>query len=115
MQKHPLSLEGRVAVIIGGTSGIGRAMALGLAHAGADVASTGRRLTPRMMREINWRVAGRLGADDSHALIGSDEAARGVLNIKTLGTGETREVPVAELNAFLDDLLGQTGRTREQA
>lgn len=41
--KHPLSLEGRVAVVIGGTSGIGRAMALGLAQAGADVVSTGRR------------------------------------------------------------------------
>lgn len=43
LSKHPLSLEGRVAVLIGGTSGIGRAMALGLADAGADVVATGRR------------------------------------------------------------------------
>jgi len=36
-------LSGRVAVVIGGTSGIGKAMALGLAEAGADVVATGRR------------------------------------------------------------------------
>lgn len=40
---HPLSLEGRVAVVIGGTSGIGRMLSLGLAQAGADVVPTGRR------------------------------------------------------------------------
>jgi NAD(P)-dependent dehydrogenase (short-subunit alcohol dehydrogenase family) len=38
-----LTLTGRVAVVIGGTSGIGRAIALGLAEAGADVVPTGRR------------------------------------------------------------------------
>lgn len=41
---HPLfDLTGKVAVVIGGTSGIGLAMALGLAEAGADVAATSRR------------------------------------------------------------------------
>jgi NAD(P)-dependent dehydrogenase (short-subunit alcohol dehydrogenase family) len=38
-----LDLTNRVAVVVGGTSGIGRAIALGLAEAGADVAPTGRR------------------------------------------------------------------------
>ena len=36
-------LSNRVAVVIGGTSGIGRAIALGLAEQGADVVPTGRR------------------------------------------------------------------------
>ncbi len=36
-------LHGRVAVVIGGTSGLGRAMAIGLAEAGADVVAAGRR------------------------------------------------------------------------
>jgi NAD(P)-dependent dehydrogenase (short-subunit alcohol dehydrogenase family) len=38
-----LNLEGRVAVVIGGTSGIGRAIAHGLAEAGANVVCTSRR------------------------------------------------------------------------
>jgi NAD(P)-dependent dehydrogenase (short-subunit alcohol dehydrogenase family) len=38
-----LDLTGRVAVVVGGTSGIGRTLALGLAEAGADVVATGRR------------------------------------------------------------------------
>ncbi len=36
-------LSGRVAVVVGATSGIGRALALGLAEAGADVVPGGRR------------------------------------------------------------------------
>src|SRR5690242_4644856 len=36
-------LSGRVAVVMGGTSGIGRTLAVGLAEAGADVVATGRR------------------------------------------------------------------------
>ena len=36
-------LSGRVAVVTGGTSGIGRTLALGLADAGADVVAVGRR------------------------------------------------------------------------
>ena len=40
-----LDLSGRTAVVIGGTSGIGRAIAIALAQAGADVVPTGRRET----------------------------------------------------------------------
>ncbi|HEX4022968.1 MAG TPA: glucose 1-dehydrogenase [Acidobacteriaceae bacterium] len=39
-----IHLAGKSAVIIGGTSGIGRALALGLADAGADVAASARRV-----------------------------------------------------------------------
>ena len=42
MSYRPLSLEGRVAVVVGGTTGIGRALSVGLAEAGADVIASAR-------------------------------------------------------------------------
>jgi NAD(P)-dependent dehydrogenase (short-subunit alcohol dehydrogenase family) len=43
MKSDSLGLSNKVAVVIGGTSGIGRALSLGLATAGADVIPSGRR------------------------------------------------------------------------
>jgi NAD(P)-dependent dehydrogenase (short-subunit alcohol dehydrogenase family) len=43
MNLKALGLNGRTAVVIGGTSGIGRAISHGLAEAGADVVCTSRR------------------------------------------------------------------------
>ncbi|HJP84838.1 MAG TPA: glucose 1-dehydrogenase [Gemmatimonadaceae bacterium] len=50
-------LANRVAVVVGGTSGIGKAIALGLAEAGADVVATGRRqnLVEEVAREVEQR------------------------------------------------------------
>ena len=41
--KNFTDLTGRVAVVVGATSGLGRTIAIGLAEAGADVVPTGRR------------------------------------------------------------------------
>ncbi len=43
MAENLMDLSGRVAVVMGGTSGIGRKLAVGLARAGANVIPTGRR------------------------------------------------------------------------
>jgi NAD(P)-dependent dehydrogenase (short-subunit alcohol dehydrogenase family) len=43
MSASDLRLDGRVAVVIGGTTGIGHALSIGLARAGADVVPSSRR------------------------------------------------------------------------
>ena len=53
-EKNIFSLAGKTAVVIGGTSGIGRTLSLGLADAGADVIATGRR------KELVDGVAGEI-------------------------------------------------------
>jgi len=39
-----------------------------------SVAGASRRLTPRMMREAGWRIAGKMSADDSQSLLGTGQA-----------------------------------------
>jgi NAD(P)-dependent dehydrogenase (short-subunit alcohol dehydrogenase family) len=55
---HPsLDLKDKVAVVIGGTAGIGKALALGLAEAGADVVACGR--TAATVEETAAAIAAR--------------------------------------------------------
>ena len=42
MNKSPFNLEGKTVVVVGGTSGIGRALSIGLAEAGADVVASSK-------------------------------------------------------------------------
>lgn len=82
MNRHPLSLEGRVAVVIGGTSGIGRALSLGLANAGADVVSTGRRM--EQLNEVSAEIEARGRKTIRQATDLNDRAAIELLLQKTI-------------------------------
>jgi NAD(P)-dependent dehydrogenase (short-subunit alcohol dehydrogenase family) len=61
MTPNPFSLEGRVALVTGGNSGIGRALAIGLREAGAKVAIGSRRA------DRNAAVLAELGGDGKQA------------------------------------------------
>jgi NAD(P)-dependent dehydrogenase (short-subunit alcohol dehydrogenase family) len=55
----PLRVDNRIAVVVGGTTGIGRAIAFGLAQAGADVVATGRRMEQVVRMADELEAAGR--------------------------------------------------------
>src|SRR5580692_9155227 len=69
-----LELDGKVAVVIGGSSGIGRTLARGLAEAGADVVPSARRL------ELVNAVADEIESMGRRSLrVSSDVSDRGSL------------------------------------
>jgi len=59
MPYQAFDLSGKTAVVIGGTSGIGRAIARGLAEAGADVVPSSRRLEQVKDAAAEIRTLGR--------------------------------------------------------
>jgi NAD(P)-dependent dehydrogenase (short-subunit alcohol dehydrogenase family) len=100
------NLSGKTAVVVGGTSGIGRVLALGLADAGADVVATARRqnLVEEVGAEIEKRgrrtltVACDVG--DEEALRGLQEAvvaAFGRADIVVYAAGITRRGPTLDM------------------
>jgi NAD(P)-dependent dehydrogenase (short-subunit alcohol dehydrogenase family) len=75
MTAPPFNLAGKVAVILGGTAGIGRAISLAFADAGADVVASGRR------QEVVDQVAAELERKGRTTLrVASDVSNRASLN-----------------------------------
>lgn len=66
MSKTCFDLTGRVAVVLGGTSGLGKAISLGLAVHGADVVPAGRR--PDELSSVCGEIQ-RLGRQTAEAIV----------------------------------------------
>jgi len=100
-------LGGRVAVVIGGTSGIGRTLALGLAQAGADVVASSRRAnevdataaaieqTGRRSLRVTSDVKERASLE---ALLSRTVAAFGKVDILINCAGKTKRTPTLEVS-----------------
>lgn len=110
MSVKGVDVSGKIAVVVGGTSGIGKALAIGLAEAGADVVPTSRR-----MEQVREAVAHIEGSGRRSLAIVSDVADRASLEnvlsetVKKLGpvdilvncAGITKRTPTLELDEAL--------------
>jgi len=94
-----LDLAGRTAVVVGATSGIGLAIARGLAEAGADVVATGRRI------ELVEKAATAIEALGRRSLRVASDVTR------TASLEALRDACIAEFGA-VDILVNCAGRTQ---
>jgi NAD(P)-dependent dehydrogenase (short-subunit alcohol dehydrogenase family) len=96
-----IRLDGRVAVVLGGTDGIGRALSLGLADAGADVVASGRRV------ELVESVASDIKAKGRRSLrIPSD--------VKDRSSLERLNLEVTSALGKVDILINCAGKTHRK-
>ena len=105
MSDSEFNLARRCAVVIGGTSGLGRSIALGLAAAGANTVATGRRMTEageiadaieamgRRSLRCTVDVGDRASVERLHAEV---VAGMGDVDILVNAAGTTLRVPTLE-------------------
>ena len=107
MIRSLFDLTGKTAVVVGGTSGIGRVLALGLADAGADVIATARRanLVDTVAAEIEGRGRRTLRvacdvADEAALVALRDQVigAFGQVDAVVCAAGITRRAPTLEMD-----------------
>jgi NAD(P)-dependent dehydrogenase (short-subunit alcohol dehydrogenase family) len=124
MSYRPLELTGKNAVVVGGTSGIGRAIALGMAEAGANVVATSRQAdgVEAAAKEIEargrqtLRVTSDVSSRESlQQLCDATVAAWGQVHILVNCAGRTKRAPTldypdADWDAIIDTNLNGTLR-----
>ena len=107
MSYSKLDLTGKTAVVIGGTSGIGRAIGLGLAEAGADVVPSSRRADQvdaaateieakgRKSIRVVSNVSDRASIEN---LLSESVAAFGKVDILVNSAGTTKRQPTIDVD-----------------
>ncbi|HEX3228140.1 MAG TPA: SDR family NAD(P)-dependent oxidoreductase, partial [Pyrinomonadaceae bacterium] len=97
-----LELTNKVAVVIGGTSGIGRAIARAMAEAGADVVPTSRRMDQVEATALEIEERGRrtlrvtsdvVDSQSLQSLLDETVAAFGKVDILVNCAGRTKRAP----------------------
>jgi NAD(P)-dependent dehydrogenase (short-subunit alcohol dehydrogenase family) len=127
MSFSSLELDGKVAVVVGGTSGIGLAIARGMAEAGADVVPTSRRIeqveAAAAEIEKRGRRTLRVSSDVSdrsslQSVLDASIAAFGKVDILVNSAGRTKRAPTLDFTEqdwddIIDTNLTGTLRTAQ--
>ncbi|HXH51658.1 MAG TPA: glucose 1-dehydrogenase [Terriglobia bacterium] len=109
-----LSLEGKCALVFGGTSGLGKAIAVGFTGAGADVVAVGRRAkevqrTAQEIKAAGGRTFEMTGdvtdRDQIQAVIDRVLNEMGRIDILVNSAGVTKRVPSFEVEDSLWDQI----------
>ena len=120
MPYAPLDLTGQTAVVIGGTSGIGRVMTRALAEAGADVVATSRRMdvVEETAKEIEsmGRATLRVPSDVTdraslETVLAKSIERFGKVEIMINCAGRTKRVPSLDLSEEDWDAILETNLT----
>jgi NAD(P)-dependent dehydrogenase (short-subunit alcohol dehydrogenase family) len=107
MSYYAFDLTGKTAVVIGGTSGIGRAIAHGLAEAGADVVPSSRRAEQVDQAAAEIRALGRRSLEavsdvsdraSLDQLLTKCIAEFGKVDILVNSAGKTRRTPTIDVS-----------------
>ena len=107
MSYSGLNLEGKHALVFGGTSGLGKAIALALAESGADVVPIGRRMNEVAATAREIRALGKRSLEISADVSQRQEVQRAIdavvhefstLDILVNSAGATRRVASFELS-----------------
>lgn len=103
---HAIELNGQVAIVTGGTRGLGRLIAVALADAGAHVVVCGRNAPDSLPAGISFKAADIRDPEQAQALVAAVVAERGRLDILVNNAGGSPQADAATASPrFFDAIL----------